>query len=279
MDKEGIVSRINRKRFEVGERELKLLFVSDLHLGSSGINEQRIRREFDDALEKGARILIGGDILDAIWISDPRYLKSGLGPSVISRQDEMNAALEYWKEFMQEYSGAIDFLGMGNHESVLLERHGIDLNRLLAISLGLDPNRVCGGYWSVISYSFTPAGRKHSCELSIFYHHGSGGGAPITRGMIEVSRTKMYVEGVDIIWQGHTHDRWVAPYSVLRVERGGYPAFGEVMVIRTGGYRYWGSNPWENRRGHLPKAHGGVFVTASYTTGAGRRYLKLKAEV
>ncbi len=279
MDKAPPFSKLNHKVFKWTERELTLLFISDLHLGSSGINEARIKGELDEAVERGARILIGGDILDAIWISDPRYLKTGLHPVAISRQDEINAVLEFWVGFMGKYAQNIDFIGMGNHESALLEKRGLDLNRLLATSIGLDPERVCGGYWCVISYRIKPKTTNYTRELSIFYHHGSGGGAPITRGMIEVSRTKMFVEGADIIWHGHTHDRWVAPYSVLRLENGGYPKFSEVIVIRTGGYRYWGSNPWENRRGHSPKAHGGVFLKAVYVGDTGKRYLRLKTEI
>lgn len=259
MARRSTLERPKRLVKAVDSPRVSLLLTSDWHWGASWVDEDRLKEDLDWALDNDARILLGGDIHNAIFRFDKRYEKPSVDRSVLLRTDEVNASVESLVEFMLPYKDNIDFFGIGNHEDVVLQRFGLDLQALIASGLGLDKSTL-GGYCNFISYRLAP--HRLGPTLDIFFFHGAGRYAPVTMGVIEFNRIKVFVEDVDIIWLAHAHESTVLRKSVLRCGNGKRGVFSDVFLIRTGGYGLWGQDPWAVRKGLPPKPSGGIGVVA-----------------
>lgn len=131
--------------------------------------------------------------------------------------------------------------------------HNVDPVKLLLYELTKkqkDPNHIIhyGGYSGFLDYRFRSENttkRKTgivdsvkpvaSDRFIIYYHHGTGGSAPVTGGMIDFARVGWAVG--DVVWFGHRHRKLTS--SILTVEcpiRGDNLIIKEVRHIQTGAY-------------------------------------------
>ncbi len=53
--------------------------------------------------------------------------------------------------------------------------------------------------------------------LIMAYHHGYGGGGPVTKDVIQTNRRAVYLPDANIVISGHTHDRWIVPVTRNRI--------------------------------------------------------------
>ena len=75
----------------------------------------------------------------------------------------------------------------------------------------------------------------HGRRFVIYYHHGSGGAAPVTKGMIDFSR-KSWADA-DVLWLGHKHWRTAsAVQSVSCPLQGSEPIIKDIRHIMSGSY-------------------------------------------
>jgi len=79
-------------------------------------------------------------------------------------------------------------------------------------------------------------GKTQTQCTRLFYHHGWGGGGPVTRGMIDTNRMAVY-QDAEIVWTGHTHDQWIVPIRRQRLSNAGIPYLDEQLHVRTPGYK------------------------------------------
>lgn len=218
--------------------------MSDLHIGAPQVDYALIERELKSAEERNARILINGDVFDAIVASDQkRYRASCVHPRLAARDDVLNAAVDWAFELLSPYADRIDMIGVGNHETAVEKHHASDLVMFLIDRL--DESRKNkehvihhGGYCGFIRYRFGRGrgGNSDGRKLTLFYHHGAGGAAPQTKGMLDFSRLDKWVDGADIIWIGHKHNRLSDPGVRLLMDREGNIVERECRHIMTGAY-------------------------------------------
>ena len=69
------------------------------------------------------------------------------------------------------------------------------------------------------------------------YHHGSGGGGPVTKGVIQTNRQAVYLPDADIVVNGHTHDAWYVPIARERLSDKGVVYRDLLHFVRTPGYK------------------------------------------
>jgi hypothetical protein len=81
--------------------------------------------------------------------------------------------------------------------SILLYR----LNQLPNVNIL--PGGWCG-YWQV-----TLARNTRLTTFLMYRHHGAGGAAPVTKGIIDFQRMMSWQGDVDAIWIGHKHNKFV----------------------------------------------------------------------
>ena len=79
--------------------------------------------------------------------------------------------------------------------------------------------------------------QNHGARFVLYYHHGSGGQAPVTKGMIDFHRKGNWVDS-DIVWLGHKHNK-ITDTTPLRMrcpKLGPDPVLDQQVFVMTGGY-------------------------------------------
>lgn len=207
--------------------EFGVRLMSDTHIGGRHVDYELIGWELLDARQRNLRVNLNGDIFDAIFPQDrKRFRLSVPHPRVLAARENMLKEAKDWAfEIFSPYADLIDVIGVGNHDDSVAKYHNEDLILWLVNALnehlkhmGIS-HRVCyGGYCGWIGYLFK-TGRKLVESFRIQYHHGGGGAAPVTKGMIDFNRTHSWVEGADVIWKGHKHTKMVDKDAVMRCRR------------------------------------------------------------
>lgn len=185
---------------------------SDLHVDHAGFDHPRMKADFDEAVAADARIYIAGDVFDAILPADKkRFTASGQRER---RDDVVNAMVDRAVEVLAPYADHIDMIAIGNHETSLIKHNGVDPVSLLLRDL----NRVRkpetverwgrirhGGYQGFLRLRFERDGGANVKTYTIFYNHGQGGSAEVTKGGIDLAR-RSYISA-DLVWMGHKHTK------------------------------------------------------------------------
>jgi hypothetical protein len=209
-----------------------LWLMSDLHIGAANVGYPRIRREIRAAVKRGDRILVNGDVFDAIVAGDPRYRPSVLHPSLQESDTPLDGAVEMAAELLAPAvsAGLLDYIGRGNHEATIEARAGLSLIDTLRGKLlrwGNVPP--AAGYCGFITYRIRGGGR-----LVIFAHHGSKSG----RGRTQLARFAGFV-GADVVWLGHFHQKDSSGGLVVTPSADGKRIdVREQRHVMTGGYTF-----------------------------------------
>ena len=245
------VCRPEPLRFDTGE-ELGLKLMSDMHIGARNVDYALITEELEEAKKAGDRIYINGDVFDMILVQDRKRFRTDCPhPRISSRADLVTAAIEWGAEILAPYADLIDMIGTGNHEESVVRYHSIDPIKCLIYELDkVKKNKEhvihYGGYSGFIDLRLrSKAERKaegkanpqpnYSHRYQIYYHHGVGGNAPVTGGMIDFARTG-WVDA-DVIWFGHRHRRLMtAIQSISCPLQGDELVIKDVRHIQTGAY-------------------------------------------
>jgi len=122
-----------------------------------------------------------------------------------------------------------------------------------------------GGFSGWVRFIFDRgAGASASCRL--WYHHGYGGGGPVTRGVIQSNRKAVYVEA-DIIASGHTHDSWIVPITRIQLNKSNRIHHNDQIHVSTPGYKDEyadGFGGFHIERGAPPKPVGCAWLHFAY---------------
>lgn len=163
-----------------------------------------------------------GDLFDAMQgRHDPRSTKEALKTEVKAGA-YWDALVEYARALFEPYAAHFAFLARGNHEYAVLHKAETDLTRRLARELGAIPGEY-RGFIELVFYREDEGRRGHlvgTRKLVIYYAHGSGGSAPVTRGVIQTNRRSVYVPDADLVLSGHIHESWLVEVPRIRLENG-----------------------------------------------------------
>jgi hypothetical protein len=257
-----------------------ITLISDIHIGAANIDYAALEYDLVTAKEAGDRILINGDIFDAILPKDhKRYRPDALDERLQRRADVLDGALDLATDYLAPYAKQIDMVGLGNHESAVEKYHATDMIARLIRRLNRSGGTVqYGGYTGFIDYRFRADRSNTKNRFIIYYHHGSGGQSPVTKGMIDFNRKAAWVDS-DIVWMGHKHNKLVdaTPMRMRCPKEGDTPTLDHQVFIMTGGYMdaYGGqtseSAMKEGRRtnyssdwGLPPQAKGGIRLLVKF---------------
>lgn len=215
---------------------VKLGLFSDIHWDSPDCDKETLTQHLNYCHLDGRYILINGDFFDAILLGD----KKRATPSVIEHKDnQLNVKLEEAAHFLTPYKENILFMGRGNHESSILKYNGLDLLQMLTTLLNAGEKHKIqyGNYANFIRFNWIKTNQKSVLHYDIFAHHGAGGSAPVTKGMIDFNRLSAGVN-TDLIWIGHKHNA-VMDYSspVMYVDQTGKVILKNRQIIQTPSYQ------------------------------------------
>jgi len=235
------------------------LLISDLHYDSPDCDRQLLRKHLVQARERNARIFIFGDIFDAMGAKhDPRTNKSMILPEH-QKENYFDYLVEDAAKFFAPYKENIKFIAFGNHEFSVTKRHETDLTYRLTKELdsGIDYGRHTG----FIRLKFaraTSAGRESGRESKVIYYaHGSGGTAPVTKGVTKTNRRSVSIDA-DFFISGHIHQGWNVPHGRKRLTASNKVLSYEQEHIQLGTYK--DSGEWEESKEFGTPIKGGYWV-------------------
>lgn len=248
-----------RLRAESRTWEQWFLLRSDVHHDNPHCRRDLELAHLKEAKERGAIVIDCGDLFDAMQgKEDRRACKDSLGDEY-KRGDYLDQLVKVAADFYQPFAHCFGLIGQGNHETAVRNRHETDLTQRLVATLNdrTGSHIVAGGYTGWISLNIKRANWKG--RRVIWYTHGYGGGGPVTHDVIQANRQRSYLEGVDYILSGHTHDSW--HLRVARRKLNSHGRIEERMLhhLKLGCYKddYGdGSGGWNIEKGHPPKPLG-----------------------
>jgi hypothetical protein len=251
---------------------LRVLLRSDAHHDSIHADRDLERRHLTEALGTDAYVCDFGDLFDAMQGRfDPRR-----GP------DRRDLRQEYWDghyldrlvdvaaERYEPFAARWLLMAPGNHETAVAKRHEVDLTDRLVQAIRFrrpDVPLRRGTYAGWILFRFQKEGDpKHGATLRLYYHHGYGGGGPVTRGTIQTARMAVYLPDADIVVSGHTHDHWTLPIARARVTDRGHVREDRQLHVRLAGYKgeFLDGEGWAIERGMPPKPKGAAWLSLAF---------------
>ena len=213
----------------------KLGLFSDIHFDSPDCDKETLKLHLDYCLQDKRYIMINGDLFDAILLKDQKRAV----PHLVERADnQLNVKLEETAHFLTPYKDQILLISRGNHEESIIKYSGIDLLQMLTTMLNAGNKHQIqyGNYANFIRISWTK-GTKAVAKYDIFAHHGAGGSAPVTKGMIDFSRLSKGLNA-DLIWCGHKHNS-IVDYSdpIMYIDNNGKVMLKNRQLIQTPSYQ------------------------------------------
>lgn len=246
------------------------LWVSDLHLDHPGFQADLFHRDMTAACEANATISIVGDIIDVMQgRSDPRSSKGSLLEK-LNRPDYFDGVVELAVATLAPYAKNIAIISDGNHETSVLKRQEIDLVR--HICRGLEPHgflgkrgwyrgfvvfqQVCADNWMAPTNSTARASAK------VLFHHGGGGSARRTKGVLDTMAGIDFAEGIDAYVAGHQHTRNMIDHQRHTLDSKYNPRIRSIQGVRCGTYKEDdGAGGWGVEKNLGPPSLGGQMMS------------------
>ncbi|MGL5134415.1 MAG: hypothetical protein ACRC78_17960 [Planktothrix sp.] len=175
--------------------------MSDIHFGSRETDLNLVKKDFDLAKKHNSRILINGDLFEAIYPKDKRSTSQTSAPSKTDTLIQNDVKMAF--SFLRPYAHLIDMISVGNHEDKILTEHYFDMGLALLDKFedtGIR-NIAYGGYSGVVRYHL-----KSGDSFIIHYHHGSIK-ASVGKGINDFGKQSNWMSGADLYWRGHHHNK------------------------------------------------------------------------
>lgn len=234
------------------------LLRADAHHDNTHCRHDLELKHLRQAQEREAGMLDFGDLFCAMqgqW--DKRADMNQFRPE-LRRPDYLSALIDYNSDFYRPFAANFTLLTRGNHEDSVLNRHHIHLTDYLGKNLRAAGSPVQIGLvqgWVRFLFTFQKTKRQ---SFKLRYHHGYGGGGPVTKDTIQANRQMVFLDDVDFVVSGHTHDSFHVTYRREGVTHEGFPYVRDVECIKCPGYKdeYSPGEGWAVHKGHPPKPLG-----------------------
>lgn len=277
-----------RSKFDIDAKlnePVYFLLASDLHTCSIGCQEWAIKRDMDRALELKAKILIFGDVFEAILPGDKRHQHSII-PAIYAKSDDLIGAMtDHTAELLFPYIDNIEVIGMGNHCRAVknkdMIRELLDKLKMKCLEAGKSLNTLHGGYSGRIMHRFC-LGNAVTHNHFIKWHHGHGGDSYVTQGIPQLTRMASF-GFAHIYASGHTHTKASCELPFEMPTDDGGTKIIDRLGVKCGNYRYdspaqeqfnAGSVDYTEVMGMAPKPIGGTFVSVKSMRKGNLRYFE-----
>lgn len=231
------------------------LLISDIHYDSPECDRKLLKKHLDTATERNAGILILGDIFDAMGGNrDSRTTKSDIRAEH-QKENYFDLLVADAANFFTPYKNNLKLFTMGNHEFSAIKYHETSLTRRLIHELG--DNIDYGRYTGFIRFKFNSVTQGNRSSMVMYYTHGKGGSAPVTRGVIETNRRSANIDA-DFFVSGHKHITWNVPISRVKLSDSNKRIEYEQEHIQLGTYKNPGE--WEMGKEFGAPSKGGYWL-------------------
>lgn len=234
------------------------LLRSDAHHDAVGSDQALEMKHLREAKERNALILDIGDLFDCMQGRyDKRADRSALRPEYqhgpyLDRL--VDVAVERYAPFADRWL----LMSPGNHETSVAKHNDTNLTeRLYARLKPSAPILQLGTYAGFVRLRFKRGGARAG-SMTIAYHHGFGGSAPVTRGVIQTNRMAIAYPDAELVWSGHTHTDFYLSIARQRINASDYVERDEQIHIRSPGYKEdtLKGEGWAVEKGFMPQSVG-----------------------
>ena len=251
--------------------EQYILLTADRHHDSPKAARKLERLHLEMALERNAPIIDIGDLFDAMQgREDRRRSKLESRPEDATKDNYFDMLVDGAERFYGPYAHLFAVLGIGNHETAVTKHAGTDMTYRLARRLRESGGKAWpyrGGYGGYVKMRFVMHGSKYQ-NMNIKYFHGSGGGGPVTKGVIQTNRRAIQFPDADMIISGHIHEGWIVVAATReKINSQGTLSKNNQIHISIPSYKddYGdGSEGWAVEKGMPPKPVGCVWLRCFY---------------
>ena len=242
----------------VGDEQWFLL-QSDVHWDNPKCDRKKLKKHLDLAMKRNAPILDFGDFFCAMQGKyDRRSSKKDIRPEH-ANNNYLDSLVNTASEYLKPYAKLVTVRGVGNHESAIHKNHETDLTERLTERMRANGGIARrGGYSGYIRFHINN-GKRANNSLKLWYFHGSGGGGPVTRGVIQTNRQSVYVSDADIIATGHVHESWQVAVQRIRLNQVDQVVHERQTHVKIAGYKEEyedGYGGWHIETGKPPKPTG-----------------------
>ena len=241
-----------------------ILLSADHHVDNIKCNRELLRQHLELARRRQALVFVFGDLFCAMQGKyDPRSDMDELR-SEDKVEKYLDSIVKHAAEFYAPFAKQFCLIGDGTHERSITKHHHTSLISNLVHRLNSDHggNVFTGGFGGWVRFMFTIQKTRRTSKL-MKYHHGAGGGGPVTKGVIQTARQAVYLPDADIVVNGHTHDAWILPIKRERLSRKGKLYKDLLWFVRTPGYKDGygeGDKGFETEKWQPPKPLGAIWL-------------------
>lgn len=200
---------------------MPIVFSADHHWDNPKSKHDIIKRHLDWARENEALVCLIGDTFCLMQgKNDRRGSKSDIRPEH-NTSAYFNAVLDTAYDFYSPYADLFAMISPGNHETAITKHNEINITNMFVRDLNrAGGNCQVGKYSGFIQIMFKQG--RASFSYWVYYNHGSGGGGPVTKGVIQTNRTAVYQPDADLVVKGHIHESWMVELMRERVSSSGH---------------------------------------------------------
>ena len=189
--------------------KFNLYLLSDIHKGTLAHHEDGFHEAIETIrVDRGARVVIGGDLTEAICTDDKRFDFDSVDPTIPN-------PIQQWQRVAEELmpiKTKIAAINTGNHDRAH-HRHGNGVRDIVCKDLGI--RHKYGTYSCKVAFH-----DKHGLIFKVFITHGSRSitstaDDPIRREANEKLILKRHLKPIAadclIMWKGHAHKLIISP--------------------------------------------------------------------
>lgn len=264
--KQGRSPNVAIVRCDADEKDWEQWFLlrSDAHHDNPDCRWDLEEAHLQEALEYDAGIIDAGDLFCAMQGKYDRRKSKSKVREEHQVDNYLDALVTTAADFYEPYAHNWVVQGIGNHESAIRKNHESCLTDRFCQTLRDRTGApfLKGGYTGWVMFRFTINGTQTETK-TLWYNHGSGGGGPVTKGMIQRNRQLTYIDNADIMLQGHIHEQWVTKDMRLRLNTAGQVIQRPCVVVRTPTYKdeyKHGEGGWHIETGKPPKPLGAYWL-------------------
>lgn len=184
-----------------------VLLTSDWHWDNDHCDLNKLSADLGEAVKRDAPILAFGDLFCLMQGRyDPRRSRHGMRGS-LDADNYLDEVVNQGSEWMQPYAKNFVLATRGNHEISNMRNNETDVIERFCERLRYEGSQcITGGIGGWVFVRIRMHGKSQTFKIA--YHHGAGGGGPVTKGTIKASRRSVYLPQADLVVSGHIHERW-----------------------------------------------------------------------
>ena len=270
----GLAFTVNEldRRMHVVEMKYKsgweqwFLLTSDHHWDNPKCMQNILKADLEEAKKRNAGIFCFGDTFCAMQGKyDRRSSKKDLRPEH-SNGNYLDSLVSTATDWYAPYAENLVLVSPGNHETAIQKRHETDLTERFVSGMNLMHRPELpvhlGGYHGYVVFNMRHKAGGNSKNIRLAYHHGAGGGGPVTLGVIQTNRRQVYLSDADIVVSGHIHEKWNVTRMVERINIKNRLSLKEVNHVCCSTYKeeYATDGGFHVENGRPPKPLGGYWL-------------------